>query len=267
MEEGAIAIVEDGQQVITEENPAVQERKRIELIKTTVCKGSTDDEFALFMHASKRTGLDPLMRQIHAVKRWDSKEKREVMSIQTGIDGYRLIAERTGRYVPGSDTKYQYDDKGRLISATAFVKKQTSDGQWHEIPCTAFYSEYVGTTKDGSPNRMWKDKPHIMLAKCGEALALRKCFPAELSGVYTAEEMNRSESQNILPESTINPNQVKILLQAIGSDPSLLDRIMKWQGIKSLNEMRASKFNEALNGIRTAQKKEQPTNKNNEKKA
>jgi phage recombination protein Bet len=211
------------------------------------------------MHASKRTGLDPLMRQIHAVKRWDSKAKREVMSIQTGIDGYRLIAERTGRYVPGSDTKYQYNESGALVAATAFVKKQTSDGQWHEVPSTAFYNEYVGTTKDGTPNRMWKDKPHIMLAKCAEALALRKCFPAELSGVYTSEEMSQKDDV-ITPESTINANQVKTLLEAIGSNPELLKRIMTWQKIKSLNEMRASQFNEALIGIRQAQKKEQENN-------
>lgn len=257
---------EQALQVITEENIQVQdatqqERKRIELIKSTVCKGSTDDEFALFMHASKRTGLDPLMRQIHAVKRWDASQKREVMTIQTGIDGYRLIAERTGRYVPGQDTTFQYNENGQLISATAHVKKMTPDSVWHEIPTTAFYSEYVGTTKNGTPNRMWREKPHLMLAKCAEALALRKCFPAELSGVYTSDEMQKSDAEIIQPENTINPQQVKTILEECKGNSELLDRIMKWQKISSLNEMKASQYNETLKGIRQALKKEN----NNEK--
>jgi hypothetical protein len=60
---------------------------KIELLKQTICKGSTNDELELFLHACKRTGLDPFMRQIHPVKRYDSVAKRETMSIQTEIDG------------------------------------------------------------------------------------------------------------------------------------------------------------------------------------
>lgn len=171
--------------------------QQIELLKNTICKGSTDNEFMLFSHACKRTGLDPFMKQIHAVKRWDSSAKREVMSIQTGIDGYRLIAERTGKYAPGREPTYIYDKDGKLVSATAYVKKQTNDGTWHEVCATAFYNEYVQTTKEGNPTSFWKKMPHGQLAKCAEALALRKAFPAELSGIYTHEEMQQADSHTI----------------------------------------------------------------------
>jgi phage recombination protein Bet len=171
------------------------DRDKVELIKQTVAKGASDLELELFMHACKRTGLDPLMKQIYAIKRWNSAEKKEVMAFQTGIDGYRLIADRTNRYAPGRAPEFQYNEHHEVISATAYVKKQTVDGEWHECSATAYWDEYVQTTKDGKPTSMWLKMPHLMLAKCAEALALRQAFPAELSGVYTHEEMMQADNE------------------------------------------------------------------------
>ena len=83
------------------------------------------------------------------------------------------------------------------MSATAYVKK-LAGGQWHVVAATAHYSEYVQKKKDGGITSMWL-KPHIMLGKCAEALALRRAFPAELSGVYTPDEM--AQAANPEPEA------------------------------------------------------------------
>lgn len=174
-------------------------RSQIDLIKRQVAKGCSDDELQLFLYQCARTGLDPLSRQIYALERREKVGNDWVnkMSIQTGIDGLRLIAERTGRYAPGPENTFEYDSGGNLRRATAFVKKRTADGTWHVVSASAFWSEYVATTRDGAPTRIWKEKPHVMLGKCAESLALRRAFPAEMSGLYTGEEMDKANTPTV----------------------------------------------------------------------
>lgn len=177
--------------------------KQMEILKNTICKGVSDAEFEIFMLACIKTKLDPFMKQIYAVKRWDGRLKRETMTIQTGIDGYRLIAERTERYAPGEEPSYVYDGNGLLLSATSYIKKQTGDGTWHTVSASAYIDEYCQTITDKQtgekrPTGMWVNMPRTMLSKCAEAQALRKAFPAEMSGVYTKEEMQQADPQDLV---------------------------------------------------------------------
>lgn len=206
----------------SKENEFSFSKEQQDIIKNTYCKNCTDDEVKVFIYICQRVRLDPMLKQIHPVVRESSiKEgngwiKKRSLTPQTSIDGFRLIAERTRRYVPGDEPSYQYDASGNLVSATAYVKKLTHDGTWHIIAARAFYAEYVQgfTNKQTGAlevGKFWKQMPHLMLAKCAESLALRKAFPAELSGVYTDDEMKQADPVEVVEEPALQSSSTTIL--------------------------------------------------------
>jgi phage recombination protein Bet len=175
-------------------------RTQVDLVKRTLMpRGSTDDELHLFLYTANRMGLDPFVKQIRPLRRkeWNDEAKRweDKISIEPGIDGFRLVAVRTheleGRLGPlwcGHDGVWVdawLSDEPPAAAKVGVLRKGFREPLW----AVALWREYRQTKKDGNTTKMWADRPAGQLAKCAEALALRAAFPHELGGVYTAEEM------------------------------------------------------------------------------
>jgi phage recombination protein Bet len=183
-------------------------REQVDLIKRTLAKGATEDELALFLQQCERTGLDPFARQLYFIKRkqWNARtgQTEEVGQTQTSIDGFRVTADRTGEmdgqecHWCGSDgvwvDVWLHDAPPAaarvLVYRKGCHKPFPGIAKWNEYAVTAFDKK----TGDKKLTGMWAKMAANQLAKCAEALGLRKAFPAQLSGLYTREEMQQADS-------------------------------------------------------------------------
>ena len=174
-------------------------QEQTQLISSTIAPGCTPNELKLFAYACQRTGLDPFSKQIYAIKRGK-------MTIQVGIDGLRSIAERSGQ-LDGSSTFWIGDTEGSQWSDVWLGSKPPAAAK------TIIYRKgcshpFVGVARFQDYNAgqgLWSKMPSAMLAKCSEALALRKAFPADMSGVYTVDEMEQAEAVTVTATATPAP--------------------------------------------------------------
>lgn len=167
--------------------------EQVSLIKQQIAPKATDAELQLFLYQCQQTGLNPLTRQIYCIHRWTKDGDK--MTVQTSIDGFRVIAERSGNYAGQSEPEFIDDDKGALKCCKVRVFKFGHGQRYEAAVGVAYWSEYVQMGKDSRPSGLWAKMPHTMLAKVAEALALRKAFPQDLSGLYTGDEMQQADTQ------------------------------------------------------------------------
>ena len=175
--------------------------------KETVAQNQrlTDKELetAILVAEKRQLYPPPLGNHIFFMKRKNREQLEDgswgdvyVLSLQTGIDGFRLIAERTNKYVGSGVPEYENDASGFVKRAIIRVEKLAPDGSRAIVGADAWFEEYAQYSfKKGGEKaltKMWAEKGRLMLSKCAEALALRKAFP-ELSGLYTTDEMGAQD--------------------------------------------------------------------------
>ncbi len=172
-------------------------RQQVEAVKALIAYGCTDAELDLFSKVCERTGLDPFAKQIYAIKRGGK------MTVQTSIDGFRVVADRAAArqgVMRGEEDTLWCGPDGKWMTewlssdppaaARYTVTKVNASGAVARFKGTARWDAYRQDTG------LWKSMGDTMLAKCAEALALRKAFPNDLSGLYTSDEMEQAGGNN-----------------------------------------------------------------------
>lgn len=179
------------------------EMQQAALAQIGVADAPRGDQLVL-LHVSQRTGLDPFARQISMIGRNDNTAPGgKKWTIQTGIEGFRVVSERHPQYGGVTDPDAEWcgedgvwrdvwlDDTKPPVAARFGVLRKDFP---HPVRAVARYSEYVQTKYSGEPNSMWRKMGAHMLAKCAEALARRKAFPQDLGNVYTDDEMGHVDN-------------------------------------------------------------------------
>jgi len=162
-------------------------------------------ELAVFLHYAQRTGLDPFARQIYMINRGGT------YTIQASIDGLRIVAQRSGEYA-GQVGPFWCGEDG--VWTDVWLEKTPPIAAKVGVMRLGFTEPLWGVAKFDSYNAnspIWKKMPDTMIAKCAEALALRKAFPNDLSGIYTSEEMEQAEVVPVktttleIPDNNVTP--------------------------------------------------------------
>lgn len=220
---------------------SVMSGAQLALVKRTVAADCNEVEFDLFMAVAQSKGLDPFTKQISAIVFNKDKADKRKMAIITTIDGFRVIAERTGQYHPDDDEpEFTCDPeiKGPL-NPLGLVKakvKVFKDGR--PAPGVAYWEEFAPIKDEWAENDAgkwkptgkqtldtggnWGKMPRVMLAKCAEAQALRKAFPERLSGLYEGAEFDRVQAAETLPSEMIAIEDRNQRLARIGGASGIL---------------------------------------------
>lgn len=125
--------------------------QQLALVRSTICKDATNQEFELFIEVCKSTRLNPFRKQIFLnIYSKDDPAKRSMVII-VGIDGLRAIANDQGNYRPDDEEpEYEIDvalksdtNPAGLVKAKVKVWKQDRLGTWYPIAGSAQWSEFA----------------------------------------------------------------------------------------------------------------------------
>jgi len=159
-------------ELVTKELSAQQ----VALVRSIAAPKCTEDEFQLLLYQARTYGLDPLLKQIWAVKYQEGRPA----SIFAGRDGFLTIAHRSGKF-NGMESGVRKDTEGETVGWAKVYRKDMD----HPFCVEVSMKEY--NRKQGT----WLTHPETMIQKVAEAQALRKAF--QISGIYSPEEFAEPE--------------------------------------------------------------------------
>lgn len=211
-------------------------KEQIALIARTIAIGATQDELALFIGICKRTGLDPLQKQVYFIK-----SAGRVM-VQISVDGFRVIAQRSGDYAGQDEPVFAEDEKGEITKCKVTVYRWHGETRYPAGVGVAYWDEY------SKPSQTWKQMPHTMISKVAECIALRKAFPNDLGGLYEPAEIAQQQLEVDAIDATVTDVKIQKQDEAkklMGKIPKELDTKSSETNEKEL-EKDAKSFDKAM---------------------
>jgi hypothetical protein len=193
------------------------------------------------------------------IGRWDSRTGGNRYTIQSSIDGLRIIAQRSGEYAGQTEPKWCGAD-GVWVDVWLNPEPPRAAkvgvyraGFAEPLVAVATLGSYLPTGKDGKPQGLWAKMPDVMLAKVAEALALRKAFPNDLSGIYVSEEMDQAdkavEVKAVEVKPVLSEKVRKDLVKQIADDGQTVEGLRKiWNDNASLMDV---EFTNSLGEVTT----------------
>lgn len=160
---------------------------KLKALRSTIAPGLTDAEFELFCETCKATGLNPITKEIWAIKAGGR------LQIMSGFNGFLKIANSHPQY-DGMEVDITVDKDNKPLVAQARVYRK--DRKFPSVG-VALMSEFRGNTP------IWQKMPSVMLSKVAKSHAIREAFSIELAGLYTPEEMPPSFDVPRMVESKI----------------------------------------------------------------
>lgn len=153
---------------------------------------------ALLFREMQRTGLDPFAKHLYLREDWNKSANKNVYAVASTIDGFRIVAARQSTY-EGQTAPQWCDKSGRwtdawYVDAPPVAARIGVYVRGYREPMwgIARFNEYK---PNGGAGFMWGKMPALMIAKVAEALAIRKAYPDQLSGVYTDDEMQQADAR------------------------------------------------------------------------
>lgn len=150
--------------------------KQLALVRSIAAPKCDETEFQLLCYQAKQLNLDPLKRQIWAIKYQEGKPA----SIFVGRDGYLAIAHQSGQF-DGMDSGTS--GVGEDLKGFATVWRKDMEHPFHVEVALKEYNKKQGN---------WITMPATMIQKVAESQCLRRAF--NISGVYSPEEIPDKDS-------------------------------------------------------------------------
>ncbi len=176
----------------------------IAMLRQVGIESAEPAELDLFFHVCRRSGLDPFARQIYMIPRETDVRVRVEMengntrletrrvvkqSIQTAIDGFRLIGMRAAAKAgvkvahdpavwAGEDGDWRQVFKGTPLAAQYVLRIDDTP-----VATTVLFEEFAQYSGQGNLTPMWKKSPCNQLSVRAEAACWRKAFPADFAGI------------------------------------------------------------------------------------